>query len=72
MDAIVIRGVTKRFRKSTITREYTTLKSELVNLLLRRKRAPDQSHYIDVLRGVDLPRKSSPTTIGPRPIPARP
>ena len=30
MDAIVISDVTKRFKKSTIRRDYTTLKSELV------------------------------------------
>jgi lipopolysaccharide transport system ATP-binding protein len=53
MDAIVIRNVTKHFRKSTISREYTTLKSELVKLLLR-KRQKDRSHFIEVLKGIDL------------------
>src|ERR671924_1902358 len=53
MDAILIRGLTKKFRKSTIRREYTTLKSELVNALLGR-RNKDASHYIEVLKGIDL------------------
>src|SRR5919198_2458209 len=53
MDAIVIRGLTKKFRKSTIRREYTTLKSELVNAVLGR-RSKDASHYIEVLKGIDL------------------
>jgi lipopolysaccharide transport system ATP-binding protein len=54
MDAIVIRGITKKFRKSTIKREYTTLKSELVNALLRRRREDPAHHYIEVLKGIDL------------------
>src|ERR671931_1877011 len=53
MDAIVIRGITKKFRKSTIKREYTTLKTELVNVLLRRRKQ-DASHFIEVLKGIDL------------------
>jgi lipopolysaccharide transport system ATP-binding protein len=53
MDAIVIRGITKKFRKRTIKREYTTLKSELVNVLLRRRK-PDATHFIEVLKGIDL------------------
>lgn len=53
MDAIVIREVTKRFRKRTINREYTTFKSELVNLVLRKGKK-DRSHWIEVLKGIDL------------------
>ena len=53
MDAIVIRNITKQFRKSTISREYTTLKSELVNLILGRRKK-DRSHYIEVLKGIDF------------------
>lgn len=66
MDAIAIRGITKRFRKSTISREYTTLKSELVNLLLRRKKTDDRGHYIEVLKGVDfaIPRGRTVGIIG--------
>jgi len=33
MDAIVLRNVTKEFRKNTIRREYTTFKSEIVQFL---------------------------------------
>jgi lipopolysaccharide transport system ATP-binding protein len=40
MDAIVLRNVSKEFRKSTIRHEYTTFKSELVQFL-KRARAPE-------------------------------
>ncbi len=53
MDAIVIRNVVKHFKKSTIRREYTTLKTELVKWLTgKRERAAKT--YIEALRGVDL------------------
>ena len=52
--AIVMRGVTKHFRKHRVKREYTTLKTELVRLLTG-KRAPDAApEWIEVLNGVDL------------------
>ncbi|MFL5350514.1 MAG: ABC transporter ATP-binding protein [Hyalangium sp.] len=55
MDAIVIRNLVKRFRKSTIRREYTTLKSELVRWLKgQRQRTPEDKIYIEALRGIDL------------------
>jgi lipopolysaccharide transport system ATP-binding protein len=55
MDAIVIRNLVKRFRKSTIRREHTTLKSELVRWLTgKRKRTPDDKTYIEAIRGIDL------------------
>jgi lipopolysaccharide transport system ATP-binding protein len=53
-DAIVIDNVVKRFKKRTIRAEYTTLKSELVRLLLRRDKRPEGSHFIEALRGIDL------------------
>lgn len=53
MDAIVMRDVVKRFRKSTIRREYTTIKSELVRWLTG-KRERDGQTYIEALRGIDL------------------
>jgi lipopolysaccharide transport system ATP-binding protein len=53
MNAIVISQITKKFRKRTISREYTTLKSELVNLFLG-KRKKDASHFIEVLKGIDF------------------
>ncbi len=63
--AIDIQGITKRFRKSTISREYTTLKSELVNILLRRGKK-DRSHWIEVLKGVNvsIPRGRTVGIIG--------
>ncbi|MBX5484095.1 MAG: ABC transporter ATP-binding protein [Myxococcaceae bacterium] len=65
-DAIILRGVTKRFRKRTIRREYSTLKSELVNFLLRRKQREVPTHYLDVLKGIDLtiPRGKTVGIIG--------
>ncbi|MCY1022006.1 ABC transporter ATP-binding protein [Pyxidicoccus sp. MSG2] len=64
-DAIVIRNVVKRFKKSTIRREYTTLKSELIRLL-RGKREVDSKSMIEALRGVDLvvPRGKTVGIIG--------
>ena len=65
MDAIVVSGVEKRFRKSTIRREYTTFKTELVRWLRGARRA-DQKATIDALRGVDLvvPRGKTVALIG--------
>jgi lipopolysaccharide transport system ATP-binding protein len=37
MDAIVLRNVSKEFRKQTVRREYTTLKSEIVQLFKRKQ-----------------------------------
>lgn len=65
--AISLRNVTKRFKKRTVRQEYTTLKSELMNALLRRKRADKaQGHFIEALRGVDLtiPRGKTVGIIG--------
>ncbi len=65
MDAIVIRNVVKRFRKSTIRREYTTIKSELVRWLTgKRERGAKTS--IEALRGIDLviPRGQTVGVIG--------
>ena len=53
MDAIVVSGVVKRFRKSTIRKEYTTFKTELVRWVLGR-RQKEQAGTIEALRGVDL------------------
>ncbi|WP_163998296.1 ABC transporter ATP-binding protein [Pyxidicoccus caerfyrddinensis] len=64
-DAIVIRNVVKRFKKNTIRREYTTLKSEIVRWL-RGKRDADGKSMIEALRGVDLvvPRGKTVGVIG--------
>ncbi|QAT86148.1 o-antigen ABC exporter, ATP-binding protein [Corallococcus coralloides] len=64
-DAIVLRNVVKRFRKSTIRREYTTIKSELIRLL-RGQRDTDGKSMIEALRGIDLvvPRGKTVGIIG--------
>ena len=53
-DAIVLTDVSKSFRKSTIRREYTTLKSELVRWLRRGKRPELPTSSIHALRNVSL------------------
>jgi lipopolysaccharide transport system ATP-binding protein len=53
-DAIVLTGVSKSFRKSTIRREHTTLKSELVRWVKREKRPDAPSAIIPALRDVSL------------------
>jgi lipopolysaccharide transport system ATP-binding protein len=53
MESIVIRNAVKRFKKSTIRREYTTLKTELVRFLTGKRQKPAQT-YIEALRGIDL------------------
>src|SRR5690242_7740439 len=53
MDAIVIRDVTKRFKKNTIRRDYSTMKSELLHWLLRRRKK-DEVRWIEALKGVTL------------------
>jgi homopolymeric O-antigen transport system ATP-binding protein len=52
--AIVIKNVSKSFRKSTIRREYTTVKSELVRWLKRQKRPELPTTSIQALRDVSL------------------
>jgi len=54
MEAIVLRRVSKDFRKNTIRREYTTLKSELVRLLKRQRRPGAPAGVIHALRDVSL------------------
>ncbi|HTS80772.1 MAG TPA: polysaccharide ABC transporter ATP-binding protein [Myxococcaceae bacterium] len=53
-DAIVLTRVSKAFRKSTIRREYTTLKSEVVRWLRRQKRPEAPTSSIQALREVSL------------------
>lgn len=53
-DAIVLTGVSKTFRKSTIRREYTTLKSEMVRWLRREKRPELPTASIHALSDVTL------------------
>jgi lipopolysaccharide transport system ATP-binding protein len=53
MDAIVIENVVKSFRKSTIRREYTTFKSELLRWIRPGAEKP-KTRFIEALRGIDL------------------
>jgi lipopolysaccharide transport system ATP-binding protein len=53
-DAIVLRGVSKSFRKSTIRREHTTLKTELVRWVKGQKRPESPSTSIQALKDVSL------------------
>lgn len=54
MDAIVLRNVSKEFRKQAIRREYTTLKSELVGLLKRTRGPRPPVLVTSALRDVSL------------------
>ena len=65
-DAIVLTGVSKSFRKNTIRREHTTLKSELVRWLKRQKRPEMPSAIIPALRKVSLsvPRGKTSGLVG--------
>jgi lipopolysaccharide transport system ATP-binding protein len=60
MDAIVLHHVSKRFRKRTIRREYTTLKSELVRWF-KRERQPDEKQWIEAVTDVDFSVPSGST-----------
>src|SRR5215471_17359155 len=53
MDAIVIENVTKHFRKSTVQRHHTTLKTEIVRWFRRQHRQLPQM-FIESLDGVTL------------------
>ena len=53
-DAIVIRDLHKHFKKRTITREYSTLKTELIRWLRREPKRAEPSRHIQALRGVNL------------------
>jgi lipopolysaccharide transport system ATP-binding protein len=54
MDAIVLRNVSKEFRKNTVRREYTTLKSELVRLVKRSRVRETRGGLIHALSDVSL------------------
>jgi lipopolysaccharide transport system ATP-binding protein len=53
-DPIVLRNVSKSFRKSTVRREYTTLKTEMVRWLKREKRPELPVASIHALKDVSL------------------
>ncbi len=52
--AIVLSGVAKHFKKKTVRREYTTLKTELVRLLTFKRPLLDPGQHIEALKHVDL------------------
>ena len=54
MNAIVLHNVSKEFRKKTIRREYTTLKSELVRFLKRKENRIAPVAVTQALRDVSL------------------
>lgn len=60
MDAIVIRGVGKQFRKKSIRREYTTFKSELVRWL-RGEALPVSTTHLTALHDINLTVKKGQT-----------
>lgn len=53
-DAIILRNVRKSFRKSTVRREYTTLKTELVRWVRREKRPEVPAASIHALKDVSF------------------
>jgi lipopolysaccharide transport system ATP-binding protein len=54
MDAIALRNVSKDFRKTTVRREYTTLKSELVQFLKRRRARSAPAAVTSALRDISF------------------
>lgn len=54
MDSIILRNVSKEFRKQTIRREYTTFKTELVRFIKRRSAPPTSVAITRALRDVTL------------------
>ena len=54
MSAIVLKNVTKRFRRQAVRREYTTFKTELLRWVTRKSKPLPGSQYIEALRGIDL------------------
>jgi lipopolysaccharide transport system ATP-binding protein len=54
MDAIVLRDVTKHFKKSAARRYHTTFKSEFIRWIRRQKRPEPPQLFIESLRGVSL------------------
>jgi lipopolysaccharide transport system ATP-binding protein len=66
-DAIVLKQVTKHFKKRAArSSEYTTLKSELVRMLLFKRKVIQPSMLIQALKGVDLtiPKGSTVGIVG--------
>src|SRR5271167_1005617 len=54
MEAIVLRNVSKEFRKTTIRHEYTTFKSEIVRFIKRSEAGRSPAAVTSALRDVSL------------------
>ncbi|MFT3841419.1 MAG: ABC transporter ATP-binding protein [Myxococcaceae bacterium] len=65
-DAIVLKQVTKHFKKRAVRSEYTTIKSELVRMITRKRKVLEPSMLIQALKGVDLniPKGSTVGIVG--------
>src|SRR5882724_3648756 len=67
MGAIVIKGVTKHFKKRAArSGEYTTIKSELVRIVTGKRKVLEPSMLIQALKGIDLtiPKGSTIAIVG--------
>lgn len=66
MDAIVLRSVSKEFRRTAVRREHTTLKTELIRFVTGRRRADGHAPVIPAVCAVDLvvPRGKTLGVIG--------
>jgi lipopolysaccharide transport system ATP-binding protein len=53
-NAIVLTDVTKSFRRTTLKREYTTLKTEVVRILKGQRKVVEPATTIDALKGVSF------------------
>ena len=54
MNAFVLENVVKRFKKRTVRREYTTLKTELVRLLTGQAKPFQPEHWIEAVKGIKV------------------
>lgn len=64
--AITLKQVTKYFKKTTLRREYTTLKSELVRIISGKRKVFEPAMHIQALKGVDatIPKGATVGIIG--------
>jgi lipopolysaccharide transport system ATP-binding protein len=64
--AIILENVAKHFRKTTLRREYSTLKTELVRVLRGQRKLIEPSMHIEALKGIDLiiPKGSTTAIVG--------
>jgi lipopolysaccharide transport system ATP-binding protein len=53
-NAFVLKGVAKHFKKRSVRREYTTVKTELLRILTGQRKALEPWNYIEALKSIDL------------------